>query len=234
MRGGTCIHKLHLTAPLRYSEDLDYVRRTHSGIGPYLNALREIVSAIGFREHHVVRTADKVDLIVDSDSTDGLRRIRVKVEINVREIDPCFARTTIPYRVSSGWWSGEARISTFQVEELMGTKLRALYQRRKGRDLFDLWHVLTEMGVDDDRIIKAFNHYMGGAAFDYKALADNLADKIGENDFRADLNELVATPPAGYELTSAADVVMERLGSRLANAPPVKEIQGGRWRRRSR
>lgn len=51
MRGGTCLHKLHLPQPLRYSEDLDYVRGTQSGIGKYLDALREIGAAIGVREH---------------------------------------------------------------------------------------------------------------------------------------------------------------------------------------
>ncbi|MGH2880838.1 MAG: hypothetical protein ACRDK4_14680 [Solirubrobacteraceae bacterium] len=35
MRGGTCIHKLQLPSALRYSEDLDYVRSTHTGIKPY-------------------------------------------------------------------------------------------------------------------------------------------------------------------------------------------------------
>jgi hypothetical protein len=40
MRGGTCLHKLHLPAPLRYSEDLDYVRTTRTGIKPYTQALR--------------------------------------------------------------------------------------------------------------------------------------------------------------------------------------------------
>lgn len=32
-RGGTCLHQVHLPVPLRYSEDLDFVRRTHTGIG---------------------------------------------------------------------------------------------------------------------------------------------------------------------------------------------------------
>ena len=32
-RGGTCLHKLCLPQPFRYSEDLDYVRTTHGG-GP--------------------------------------------------------------------------------------------------------------------------------------------------------------------------------------------------------
>lgn len=47
LRGGTCLHKLHLPQPLRYSEDLDYVRRTHSGIKPYLTALRDIATRVG-------------------------------------------------------------------------------------------------------------------------------------------------------------------------------------------
>ena len=33
-RGGTCLHKLHIAAPLRYSEDLDYVHRSATPIGP--------------------------------------------------------------------------------------------------------------------------------------------------------------------------------------------------------
>ncbi|MCZ7629651.1 MAG: nucleotidyl transferase AbiEii/AbiGii toxin family protein [Microthrixaceae bacterium] len=41
-RGGTCLHKLHLPTPRRYSEDLDYVRVTSSPIGPLLDALREV------------------------------------------------------------------------------------------------------------------------------------------------------------------------------------------------
>lgn len=46
-RGGTCLHKVHLPKQLRYSEDLDYVRSTHSGIKPYLTALRDIASDVG-------------------------------------------------------------------------------------------------------------------------------------------------------------------------------------------
>lgn len=37
-RGGTCLHKLHMPRPLRYSEDLDYVRRTAGGIADLTRA----------------------------------------------------------------------------------------------------------------------------------------------------------------------------------------------------
>jgi predicted nucleotidyltransferase component of viral defense system len=42
MRGGTCLHKLWLPRPYRYSEDLDYVRTTTGGVGPLIDAVREI------------------------------------------------------------------------------------------------------------------------------------------------------------------------------------------------
>lgn len=230
MRGGTCLHKLHLPRPLRYSEDLDYVRRTRSGIGRYLDALRRIAVDIGLVEHHRGQTGQMVHMIFDTDSTDGLRHIRIKVEMNIRETESCFDRITRAYQVSSRWWSGEAQVSTFDLDELMGTKLRALYQRSKGRDLFDLWHVLTETGANDARIIQAFNHYMPDDAFTYSDLAANLAEKLADAYFAGDLNDLVTAPPTGYELAAAADLVMERLASRLAKAPHTDEIRGGRWR----
>ena len=234
MRGGTCLHKLHLPTPLRYSEDLDYVRRTHSGIKTYMDALRKIATDVGLVEHGFNQVGQMVHMIFDTDSTDGLRRIRIKIETNIRETESCFGRTTRPYQVSSAWWSGEAEISTFHIDELMGTKLRALYQRSKGRDLFDLWHVLIDTDADDERIIQAFNHYMLDGAFTYSDLAANLVEKLADPYFAADLNDLVTTPPTGHELAAAADVVMERLASRLLKAPPSDAIRDGRWRAASR
>ena len=53
-------------------------------------------------------------------------------------------------RVANNWFEGEQEVCTFQVEELVATKLRALYQRRKGRDLFDLWVTLVVLGLDPE------------------------------------------------------------------------------------
>lgn len=103
MRGGTCLHKLHLPQPLRYSEDLDYVRCTESGIGRYLDALRAIGATVGLEEHGRDFSEQMVHMIFDTDSTDGERRIRIKIETNTRETKPCFERITQPYRVDSRW-----------------------------------------------------------------------------------------------------------------------------------
>ena len=39
-----------------------------------------------------------------------------------------------PFRVASPWFTGDADIVTYQPDELCATKLRALYQRSKGRE----------------------------------------------------------------------------------------------------
>ena len=48
-RGGTALHKLHLPLAKRYSEDLDYVRRTSGGIGELSRALTDLGTELGSR-----------------------------------------------------------------------------------------------------------------------------------------------------------------------------------------
>ncbi len=229
-RGGTCLHKLHLPKQLRYSEDLDYVRSTHSGIKPYLSALREVAGAVGLVEHGTAQSGHMVHIAFDAAATNAQVPIRVKIETNIAETESFLPRITLPYAVESRWWSGQANVSTFRIEELMSTKLRALYQRRKGRDLFDLWHVLNDMHVDDALITDGLAHYMGTDEFGYRELSTNLAAKLEHPEFTADLDLLTTNAPERYNTKLAADLIMERLGSRLAGAPGLDEIENGRWR----
>jgi hypothetical protein len=129
-----------------------------------------------------------------------------------------------PAKVETSWWSGEADIPTFQPSELLATKLRALYQRSKGRDLFDLWLGLTVLQADPEQIVAGFNHYMRDATFSFPELRDNLAAKLAGASFRRDLDALTTHLPAGYDPDTAPDLVMRELGSRLRNSPPAEEI----------
>ena len=47
-----------------------------------------------------------------------------------------------------------------QLEEMLATKVRAFYQRRKGCDLFDLWLGLTDGKADAATIVEIFKKYM--------------------------------------------------------------------------
>ncbi len=152
-RGGTCFHKLWLDRPWRYSEDLDYVRTTAGGVGEILNALRDIAETVGFdRVQTDIRRHPKVRL--DSTFVGGTR-MRVKIEMNTFERSPALPTVTRPLMVDNAWFNGRADVATFTLEELIATKIRALYQRRKGRDLFDMWLAVehgraTPAGIAND------------------------------------------------------------------------------------
>jgi predicted nucleotidyltransferase component of viral defense system len=230
LRGGTCLHKLHFPEAARYSEDLDYVRSTNSGIKPYLAALGEVATEVGLEEHSTERSGAMVHAKFDAEPTLGAGRIRVKIEINIAETEPLRERVGVPFAVASPWWSGEAKILTFDLEELLGTKLRALYQRSKGRDLFDLWYAVTLEDLDVAAVVAAYRHYIGGQEFSYPELAANLEAKIEDRDFRDDLLQLVVAPPSGYDVDDAADIVISSLGPQLKNAPDKQEVEQGKWR----
>ncbi len=79
--------------------------------------------------------------------------MKLKVEINSREHFTVLGHRRVPFEVASRWFTGSADVSTYELDELLGTKLRALYQRKKGRDLFDLARALEEPTVNGERIV---------------------------------------------------------------------------------
>lgn len=64
--------------------------------------------------------------------------LRLKVETNTREHFALYGLQKAPFAVSSRWFEGACDIQTYALDELLGTKLRALYRRKQARDLFDL------------------------------------------------------------------------------------------------
>jgi hypothetical protein len=94
--------------------------------------------------------------------------------------------------------------------------MRALYQRRKGRDLFDLWLGLTEGGADPHGIVECFRQYMthGGQTVSRREFELNLAAKRGHPGFATDIRDLL---PAGddYDFESGFAVVERELLARL-------------------
>jgi hypothetical protein len=144
------------------------------------------------------------------------KAMRLKVEINSREHFAELGHVRRPFEMHSRWWSGEASVTTFALEELLGTKLRALYQRRKGRDLFDLWYGLTHGGASPDAIISCFSRYMQESARQIpRALfEENLAKKLTDELFRADISPLLR-PGIAWDLDRSAEVVSRQLLARL-------------------
>ena len=205
-RGGTCFHKLWLDRPWRYSEDLDYVRSTAGGIGEILSALRSIGERVGFdRVNTDVRKYPKARFR-STFATGG--PMTIKIEINTFERSP--ARPTIAraYSVQSPWFTGTAAVPTFELPELVATKIRAMFQRKKGRDLFDLWLAVRHAGVAPEDIAACFEPYRPDGWTVNRAL-DNLNAKLNDAQFTDDLDALVAKRPDGYTTDEAAQVARD-------------------------
>lgn len=158
-RGGTAINKLLFRQPLRYSEDIDLVQTRAEPIGQTVDAVRDALSWLGKPKRQ--QAQHSMHLIYRfSPEVDTGEVLNLKVEINTREHASLFGLVETPFVMHSDWHQAEAGIATFAPEELFGTKLRALLQRRKNRDLFDLDHGLEQLGLDPGRVIAAFEHYL--------------------------------------------------------------------------
>lgn len=212
-RGGTCLHQLVLDRPRRYSEDLDYVRTTHSGIGPIFDALRQVAASIGLDVTGTEVGEHPKVLLRTASETDPTASLKIKVEINTHETSPALPTLTRAFEVATDWFSGQADVRTFASPELIATKIRALYQRKKGRDLFDMWLALTELDIAGDDIMSAFLPYRPPGIT--AALAEaNLRARLKDVAFRNDLDALVAEWPEGYDIDEAAELVIAEVLSK--------------------
>ncbi|MDX2055824.1 MAG: nucleotidyl transferase AbiEii/AbiGii toxin family protein [Polyangiaceae bacterium] len=127
-------------------------------------------------------------------------------------------RLAVPYYVtllSAAAYHGAA----FAVNELLATKLRALYQRKKGRDLFDLWLAIEKGVVDPPTLLASFQRYMteGGHEVSRAQFEANLHEKRSAPVFRADLDRFLR-PGLTWDCDTAMDVVLERIVAHLPGA----------------
>ena len=120
------------------------------------------------------------------------------------------------FDVDSEWFKGTADIATYEIDELIATKLRALYQRRKGRDLFDLWYVASQNLINLDRVIDVFTKYC--ANDDLTITGDefikNLELKKDNQDFKLDMDFLLPQY-RDWDYEKAYQFVVDNVISRL-------------------
>ena len=219
-RGGTALYKLYLKPAARYSEDIDLVQITREPAGPVMDALREVLDPWLGRPQWK-QSEGRVTFTYRFESEDiPPLRLRLKVEINSREHFSVYGFTTTPFSISSRWFEGSCQIGTYALDELLGTKLRALYQRKKGRDLFDLAMALEKATVDPDRVVTAFSEYMdhSGHRVTRAQFEENIAAKLRDPQFTADIGPVLA---AGFlwDADRAAASICSTLIERLPGDP---------------
>jgi predicted nucleotidyltransferase component of viral defense system len=234
-RGGTALNKLVLKSPARYSEDIDLVQVNAAPIGPTLDAIRKRLDPwLGqpSRERNEGRVILRYRFRSELPPSTNLR---LKIEINTREHFSVLGLGTHRFFVKSPWFSGDAILPTYRLEEMLGTKLRALYQRKKGRDLFDIAVSCDHFPkIDRQTVVKCFHRYMehGNHHVSRAEYEANLTQKIQLPIFLDDLPPLLAPGSARtFDFDAAFSLVMNEFVSLLPGEPwsaPAKKKRKAR------
>ncbi|MFH1833598.1 MAG: nucleotidyl transferase AbiEii/AbiGii toxin family protein [bacterium] len=148
--------------------------------------------------------------------------MRLKIEINTREHFSVFGLEERELAVRSRWFTGSMKVRTHQLEELLGTKLRALYQRKKGRDLFDLFIASRRTQVDPARLVECFHRYLelDGKRVTRAEFEKNLHEKLSDSTFLSDIEPLIAP-----DVNWSSDDAFRYVGTTL---PPFSTASPGR------
>jgi len=211
-RGGTALHKLYLSPQPRYSEDIDLVQIQSGSVGTILDKLREVLSFLG--KPIIKQKRNNNTLVFKVESTfPPIVQIRLKIEINCKEHFTVLGLAKIPFEIKNTWFKGFCEITTYRLDELVGTKLRALYQRKKGRDLFDLQKALESPNLNPDNVVKCFKEYISfsdGEAPSQSVYLANLEEKMKEEIFLKD-TEALLIPSLTFEPQKAYEIVKTKL-----------------------
>jgi predicted nucleotidyltransferase component of viral defense system len=196
---GAMAYRAFLPEGARHTEDIDLVRTTAGPIGPILDRLRKVLEPwLGGAGFAPSQTAPKLRFRVPAED-DPSAHIRLKIEINTDEIEAFDPAVAIPFEVANPWFAGSAAVETFSREEILATKLRALLQRSKGRDLFDLDHGLRVFdGLDKVRVTEHLQSYLrrSGLQISRAEAEQRMFAKLSRPAFIRDLRPLLPAAEA--------------------------------------
>lgn len=217
-RGGTALHKLYLSPQPRYSGDIDMVQIVSEPIKPTIDRLRDVLSFLGVPTVKQKRNNNTIVFKIDSTEI-PVTILRMKVEINCREHFSILGFEKVDFGVANSWFTGNCQIITYKLDELIGTKVRALYERRKGRDLFDLYKALHNENLNIEKVIDCFNEYMAreGKKTTHTLYVSNMDEKMANDEFLGD-TALLLRPGEKYNPNEAYKIVKSQIIDKLHSA----------------
>ena len=212
LRGGTALHKLFLAEPERYSEDIDLVQVEAGPIGAVMDAVHTRLDPWLGEPKWKQERGGVTFYYRFATETEPVISMRLKVEINTREHFSVLGLVRRHFEVENGWFRGSSEVTTYELDELLGTKLRALYQRKKGRDLFDLWAASRRARVDPKRLVECFRRHLehDGFRISRAELEKNLHEKVADPGFGRDIEPLLASGVT-WDREAAVEYVLAKI-----------------------
>jgi predicted nucleotidyltransferase component of viral defense system len=227
MRGGTLLHKVHLAPAARYSEDIDLVTVGTRPASHIRLAIQRVLADVlgapkestwGTLKLAIRNTVKPSRILRITYSTRSIiepnRTLEIVVEANVTERKPHRAVVEMPFSFPFRDTSIQTRVKGFDIHEMLGTKMRALFQRKRGRDLFDLYWALTKSPtpVDPAEIISSFQHYLKqeGTKAGRAEFVGILENYLEDRGFCSDMHPLLRQDVA-YDPQAAGSYVKSHL-----------------------
>ena len=213
LKGGTAINKLHLEDLSRLSVDIDLnhigskqeVLRERADL---TNALREVLRSKHSYDVSMKRSYEQTTMRADYSSLSASAQ-HIKIEISHVErfpiLPPVKKRLKLP--------EGETSVTTYTLEELLSTKIRAFYDRFKGRDVYDIWAADRRATVDKNALRKMFLYYFyrDRKEFRPKVFYSHLEEAVTKNAIEDDVSGYLK-PNIDFQLERATKNVLEWLG----------------------
>ncbi|MDR0566150.1 MAG: nucleotidyl transferase AbiEii/AbiGii toxin family protein [Prevotellaceae bacterium] len=213
-RGGTALHKLFIRPQVRYSEDIDLVQLRHEPISPVLKRIREVLSFLGQKRVVKQKLHNNVAIYHFETEIPPIETMRLKIEINTREHLNILGLQEIPFEVQNGWFSGRCAITTYPLEELLSTKYKAIYGRKKGRDLFDMYWALTHLDFDIEKLLYCCSEHYKFSGYAYptdKQFILNMEKKLSDYEYVNNIFSVIRSD-IDYNPRKAWELVKEKFG----------------------
>lgn len=245
MRGGTLLHKVHLDPAARYSEDIDLVVIGDSSEIDIINAINRVLNDVlgkpsdsrwdnvklairnTFKSSRIFRMTFEVKSISNGP------KLKIIVEANVTERDSHRGISVLNFNHQFRDQDHSVQINGFEINEMLGTKMRALFQRCRGRDLFDLYWALkkqenSDIGLIPAEIINSFEYYMKkeGSSSGRDEFIAALNNHLKNPGFLTDMNPLIRTGIT-YDPLHAGEYVISNLLNLLPDQISNKPTKTG-------
>jgi len=231
MRGGTVLHKAHLAPAARYSEDIDLVlvkametetleRHLNRVLVPVLGRASESLIADAWLAIRNVLRPSKILRMAYKFVPLGLQREEtIKVEVNLNEAASLYPLVDVMLdTLDEDGEHAQTTVRSYDLNEMLGTKTRALMQREQGRDLFDLAHAWqisavgkTPYAVEGAKAMQAFIWYLEkeGTQLGAREANAQLDARLAKTGFRRDMDTLLRPGLPAFDVDHAAEIVRE-------------------------
>lgn len=216
-RDGTALNKVYLQDQARFSSTINLVKLTKEPMDELVQKLVALLAVLG---HSIIKLGKNFCSILLQLNTESnaVKPINLKIDINNTENFTILGNKKIPFEVNSPWFNDKCELNTYHLEELLGLKLRALYHRKKGRDLFDIYKALVKYPLLDlDKVIFCYHNYMDFIV-DFpptqKMVIANIANKMKDAEFLNDTNMLIGRNE-NYDPQAAFNLIKLRLLERI-------------------